>query len=103
MNQLFYLSVAGTAAAHPNTVAVLDSKTGTVTSWQPTGINPNVLAVSDDSQLLYVGIDAAVQHLLLPSFSSDINYSLPTDSFGGGPFVALDLQVAPGAPHTVAV
>jgi hypothetical protein len=92
--------VTGTAAAHPNTIAVLDPAMGTIASWwQPTGINPNVLAISDDSRLLNVGIDGAVQRFLLPGLVSDINFSLPVDSFGGGPFFALDLQVAPGAPE----
>jgi hypothetical protein len=103
VNQLFYLSVTSTDATHPNTIAVLDPKTCTVTSWQATGINSNVLAISDDSQLLYVGIDGAVQRFLLPGLVTDISFSLPVDSFGGGPFFALDLQVAPGAPHTTAI
>jgi hypothetical protein len=102
-NRLFYLSVTNTASSHANTFAVVSPASGTVTSWQPTGVNPNVLALSDDGQFLYVGIDAAVQSFLLPSFSSFSNYALPTDSFGGGPFFALDLQVAPSTPLTVAI
>ena len=102
-NRLLYLSVTSTASSHPNTFAVLDPLKGVVASWQPTGVNPNVLALSDDGQFLYVGIDAAVQRFLLPSFASDINYPLPADSFGGGPFFALDLQVAPATPGTVAI
>lgn len=77
----------------------------TVSSAQPAGSNPNVLAISDDSKFLYAGIDgsASVQRFILPGLATDINYPLPADTFGGGPFFALDLQVAPGAPHTTAV
>jgi hypothetical protein len=105
VNQVLYLSVTGTAATHPNTICILNPTTATVSSAQPAGSNPNVLAISDDSQFLYAGIDgsASVQRFTLPSLATDINYPLPTDSFGGGPFFALDLQVAPGAPHTTAV
>ena len=38
----------------------------------------------------------------MPSLATDISYSLGSDSFFG-PYYALDLQVAPGAPHTTAV
>jgi IPT/TIG domain len=103
-NQVLYLSVTGTAATHPNTISILDPATGTITSSQLAGSNPNVLAISDDSQFLYAGIDgsSSVRRFTLPGLVTDINYPLPTDSFGGGPFFALDLQVAPGAPHTTA-
>ena len=105
VNQVLYLSVTGTAATHPNTICILNPTTATVSSAQPAGSNPNALAISDDSQFLYAGIDgsASVQRFTLPGLVTDINYPLPTDSFGGGPFFALDLQVAPGAPHTTAV
>jgi hypothetical protein len=103
-NQVIYLSVPGTAVSNPNTICVLDPATGTITSAQPAGSNPNALAISDDSQFLYAGIDgaASVQRFLLPGLAKDISYSLGANSFYG-PYFALDLKVAPGAPHTTAV
>jgi hypothetical protein len=105
VNQVFYLSVTGTAATHPNTISLLDPMTGTITSAKAAGSNPNVLAISDDDQFLYAGIDGAnkVQRFVLPGLTTDISYPLGSAPFGGGPFYALDLQVAPGAPHTTAV
>jgi hypothetical protein len=102
-NQLFYLSVPGTAATGPNSISVLDPTTGMIPAPQPAGTNPNVLAISDDSQYLYAGIDGAssVQRFLLPSLTKDVNYGLGSGFLG--PYFALDLQVAPGAPHTTAV
>jgi hypothetical protein len=102
-NQLFYLSVPGTAATGPNTISVLDPTTGMIPAPQPAGTNPNVLAISDDSQYLYAGIDGAssVQRFLLPSLAKDVSYGLGSGFLG--PYFALDLQVAPGAPHTTAV
>ena len=103
-NQVFYLSVPGTASGNPNTIAVLDPTFAAVTSAKPAGNNPNVLALSDDSQYLYAGIDGAstVQRFILPGLTPDISYPLGTSQFNG-PYFALDLQVAPGAPHTSAV
>jgi hypothetical protein len=103
-NQVFYLSVTGTDPNHPNTISVLDPSTGTITSSMSAGSNPNVLAISDDSQFLYAGIDgsASVQRFTLPGLVKDISYPLVSSSVSG-PLFALDLQVAPGAPHTTAV
>ena len=100
VNGVFYLSVTGAASSNPNTIAVLNPSTGTVTSSVPAGINPGILALSDDSQFLYAGIDGAgaVQRFALPSLEKDISYSL-----GGIPNIALGLEVAPGAPHTTAL
>jgi hypothetical protein len=102
-NQVFYLSVTGTASTNPSTISVLDPATAAITSAQPAGSNPNVLAISDDSQFLYAGIDGAsyVQRFILPGLAQDISYPLGADSIG--PYFALDLQVAPAAPHTTAV
>jgi hypothetical protein len=104
VNAVFYLSVTGTAAAHPNTISVLDPATATITSSQAAGSNPNVLAISDDSQFLYAGIDgaASVQRFTLPALHTDISYPLGAAP-SGSTFFALDLQVAPGMPHTTAV
>jgi IPT/TIG domain len=104
VNQVIYLSVPSTAAAHGNTISVLKPTTGNITSSQFAGSEPDVLAISGDSQFLYAGLDgaASVQRFLLPALTTDVNYSLGADPFFG-PYFALDLQVAPGAPHTTAV
>jgi len=104
LNNVFYLSVTGTAGTNPNTISVLDPSTGAITSSVPAGSNPNVLAISADSQFLYAGIDgaASVQRFTLPSLTKDISYSLLSSSVSNSPF-ALDIEVAPGAPHTTAV
>jgi YVTN family beta-propeller protein len=101
VNDVFYLSVTGTATSNPNTISVLDPSTGAVITSVPAGSNPNVLAISGNSKFLYAGIDGAssVQRLTLPGLAKDISYSL-----GGAPTVALDLVVAPAPtpPHTAA-
>jgi hypothetical protein len=61
------------------------------------------MAISDDSTFLYVGIDgsSSVQRFTLPTLTPDISFSLGSNFFG--PFTVLDMQVAPGAPHTTAL
>jgi hypothetical protein len=100
---VIYLSVPSTAARNANTISVLDLATASITA-QFAASEPDVLAISDDSQYLYAGIDgsASVQRFILPGLQPDISIPLGADPFFG-PYYALDLQVAPGAPHTTAV
>src|SRR5579864_1291661 len=102
--QLIYASVPSSATTNPNTIAVLSLASASITSSQSAGTNPDILAISDDGQFLYAGIDGtgSIQRFTLPGLVKDINYSLGADPFFG-PFFAEDIQVAPGAPHTVAV
>ena len=104
VNQVIYLSVPSTAVTNGNSIAVLNPTTAKIASSQFAGSEPDVLAISGDSSFLYVGLDGAdiVQRFTLPSLGTDISYSLGSDPVFG-PYFALDLQVAPAAPHTTAV
>ncbi|MCU1331151.1 MAG: hypothetical protein JWM08_143 [Candidatus Angelobacter sp.] len=99
--QVIYAAVPSFATTNPNTISVLDVNTLAITS-HPAGSNPNVLAMSDDGQFLYAGLNGSVERFTLPALTPDISYGLGSD-FLGAPHVALDVQVAPGAPHTTAV
>ena len=103
-HQLIYLSVPSVAGANGNTISALDPITGMVQSSEFAGSEPDVLAISDDNQFLYAGIDgaSAVQRFTLPNLLRDLKYSLGAASTYG-PTYAADLQVAPGLPHTTAV
>lgn len=106
VNQVIYLSVPSSAATNSNSIAILNPNTAQIVSTQSAGSEPDVLAISRDCSYLYAGLNGAnaVQRFLLPSLTPDINYSLGTDSnYLSTPYFALDLQVAPGAPHTTAV
>jgi hypothetical protein len=105
LHDVILFSVPSTAAAHGNTVSALDLTTGNVISSQFAGSEPDVLALSGDEHFLYAGIDGGskVQRFTLPDFTPDISFPLGNGGFGTGPNVARDIQVAPGAPNTVAV
>lgn len=101
--QAIYLSVPNTVP-EGNSVAVLDLASAKIVGTQFAGSNPDLLSISDDSQFLYAGLDgnASVQRFTLPTLGTDVAYPLGSDPFFG-PYFALDLQAAPGAPHTSAV
>lgn len=100
--QVIYASVPSNSTTNPNTISVLDLNTLAITAAQPSGSNPNVLAISDDGQFLYAGVTGSVKRFTLPALTPDISYLLGLDVFGQ-PISALDVQVAPGAPHTTAI
>jgi hypothetical protein len=99
-----YASVPSTAATHGNTVAVVDPDAGVLVNAQFAGSEPSRIAVSDDGQFLYVGLDgaASVKRFHLPDLTPGITMALGSDSFFG-PWHALDLQVAPAHAGTTAV
>jgi len=96
------ISVPSTASTLGNTVTALDLS-GNAISSQFAGSDPNVLALSNDGQFLYAGINGAgrAQRYSLPSFNPDLDYSLGNPN-RFGPATAIDLQVAPNSSHTVA-
>jgi len=103
LDQVFYISIPSSATANANQVCVLNPANSAITNCQ-VGNEPNMLAISDDSQFLYVGMDGSnsVQRYVLPNLTPDINFTLGTDPYDG-PYVALDIEVAPATPHTVAI
>ena len=99
VHQVIYLSVPPTVPGGSG-IAVLDPATAKIQSFTPLGNNPDVLAISDDGQYLYVGLDdsSSIQRFTLPELVADISF--PIGVAGDFPF---DIQVEPGAPHTTAV
>jgi len=102
--QLIYLALPSTANSHPATVSVFAPTSSTIIASRLVGSDPNLLAISDDESVLYVGLfgSSAVQRLTLPDLIPDISYQLSNCPLYG-PYHALDIQVAPGASHTTAV
>lgn len=103
-HQLIYASVPSSAAQNPNSVVAIDPTTGLVTKSVFAGSGPDLLAISDDGQFLYVALDGSsnVQRFILPALTPDILVSLGGSNFYGLN-TAIALDVAPGAPHTWAV
>ena len=113
ISQQIYLSVPSSNGANGDTITALDPSTGQLGISQNAGSEPDRLALASDGSYLYAGIDgsASVQRFTLPNLGMDINIPLGSDivniGTGGtvnyGPYYAMDVEAAPGSPHTVAI
>lgn len=103
--QKLYVAVPSSASSNPGTITIADPVAGSIVSSQQMSSAPSGLAISDDDQFLYVVMNGAttIQRLNLPALTSDIQWSLGTDSSSGNPYLAGDIKVQPLASHTVAV
>jgi hypothetical protein len=97
-----YASVSTFSQNNPNQVLVIDPTTSTIVNSWSVGNGPDALALSDDSQFLYVGLDGdmKVAQLALPGGTVNFSVSLGTTSNGGIPLIASALRVLPGHPHS---
>ena len=99
-----YVSVPGNSAVYPNSIVVINPTSGAVEASVWVGSEPNVLALSDDGQYLYVGLDgaAAVRRVYLPTLTPGLQFGLGSDA-SFGPYLAGSVSVMPGASSTIAV
>ena len=99
-----YASVPSTGGSYANMVIAIDPATGAVDDSVAAGSEPGELAISDDGQFLYVGLDGSptIRRFLLPSLTFDLEILLDRDPFLGAMY-AEDIEVQPGSPHTIAV
>jgi len=98
-----YASISG----NPGQIISIDPVTGTTGPSIDVGNEPNKLAISQDAQFLYVGLDgeAAIRRIDVASFTPNLLIPLGTNPFAVscGPFIAGDIEVLPGFPNAVAV
>jgi hypothetical protein len=104
VSQQIYLSMPGSSSTANGTIAALNPVTGQLGISQTTGAGPDRLAVSSDGSYLYAGIDgsSALQRFTLPNLTPDISVSLGSYNMYE-PYSVMDVEAAPGSPHTVAV
>lgn len=103
VSQQIYVSVPGGSGSASGKISALNPVTGQLAMSQTTAAGPNHLAVSNDASYLWAGIDGhgTIQRFTLPSLTPDISIPLGAyDSYDL--FSAMDLEAAPGSPHTVA-
>jgi hypothetical protein len=82
-----YASVGGASPQYPNTLLMIDANTGAVVESPYVGSNPRALALSDDSSVLWIGVDGALAICRL---------TLTTDPPGIGPMMALTQALGAG-------
>src|SRR5439155_13614968 len=98
-----YASVPSSAGAGGNSITPFDPVSGSVGQPVLVGSEPNRLAISDDGQVIYVGLDGAnaVRRFDTPSGTPGLQFSVGSNT--QGQFVAVDIAVAPGQPKIVAI
>ena len=108
---LLYVAVPASDPALPNTIAVVDPTKTAINQTVPVADGPTAISLSDDGQFLYSGFSgqAVVQRYALPSFSLDLAIPTGTEFSANGEGTLdtctfpVDVKVAPGNPHSIAV
>ena len=95
-----YASVPSSAGSGGNSITPIDPVANTVGQPVFVGSEPNKLAISDNGQVMYVGLDGAraIRRFDVPTRTPGLQFPLDSQSQN----IALDLAVAPGQPQTVA-
>ena len=95
---LVYASAASNDRTYADMVVAIDPTTAKIVKSVPVGSGPDIMALSDDGQFLYVSLagSGGVRRVTLASFTADLAWSL------GGTY-AEDMRVLPGSPHTVVI
>src|ERR1700749_838219 len=100
-----FASVASRVGAGGNSVAEIDPATGALGTSVFVGSEPNKLAVSDDGQTVYVGLDgaAAVRRVDMATHTASTRFSRGAEPFMGSTYLAGELALVPGNPGAVVV
>jgi sugar lactone lactonase YvrE len=103
VNHRLYASVSSSSSTNPNSIIAIDPLQGVVVATRAMSGQPTKLAISDDGSYLYISLPVTgeISRLQLPSLTPDIQWSLKNS--GGVGYSAVDMAVAPGQPHTLAV
>lgn len=103
VSRKLYASISGT----PGRIQPIDPENLSFEIPILVGNDPNRLALSDDGQYLYVGLDgdAAIQRIHIPTRMAEPIFPLPMEGVnpGCGRLTAEDIAVVPGRPSSVAV
>ena len=103
-----YVTVAGAASAHGNSLVTIDIADQRLVSAPFIGSNPRALALSDDASTLWVGIDGTFQIRKVnlaatpPALGAPLPVPQENPSFGG-PTIAARIVPLPGSPGSAAV
>jgi hypothetical protein len=104
VTQKLYALVPGYSSVNPNTITQIDPFSGAIersVSLPGVAAIPGSLAISDDGQYLYAGVQLgvtnSVQRVLVSGLTLGTNFTLPSQQFISG------IRVAPGLPHTIAI
>ena len=100
---IVYASVPDSGGSSANSIVAVDILSGTFSAPIFVGSNPNAMALSQDGQYLYVGIDgeAAVRRVDLITHTAELTFTMGSGFCGV--FVAEEMVVLADNPRAVAV
>jgi trimeric autotransporter adhesin len=104
-SQKIYASVPSAATQlSGNTVVAIDPKTGSFPTPVFVGSQPTKLALSDDGNYLFIGLDGSnsITRFNLTTNATDLTFPVGTDNFGTT-LTARGISVAPGNSNLLAV
>ena len=104
VSKKIYASIPSGLTSTADSIAIIDPIAGQVDATILVGSDPGPLAVSDDGQFLYVGLNGAakVRQFDIASQTPGLEFSLGSDPFLGLYF-AEDIEVLPGDASVIAV
>jgi hypothetical protein len=98
-----WVAVPERAGPKGRSVALLEPETGVVEGYFPTGAEPQQLALSGDSQYLYVSSPGRIYRFNTRTLTIDLDFPIPQPEFGSLPAETLSMQVVPGQPESMVV
>lgn len=106
VSRKLYASVPNNSGGLSNTITMIDPESGTIGQSLNVGLDPGKLAVSDNGQYLYVGLDGenAIRRVSLSAFTAGPKFFLSTLPDPNCPvWTAGEIRVQSGNPLVVAV
>ena len=99
-----YASIPSSNGSNGNSIGIINPTTMQLEQTVYVGSEPTVLAISDDSQYIYVGFRGSntIRKYNVATKTADAPFSVGTTS-NYGPLYAGDIKVMPGNPNTIAV
>src|ERR1044072_1308856 len=93
VSKKIFASIPSRAGAAGNSVTEIDPVTGTFGVSTFVGSEPNKIAISNDGQTVYVGLDgsASVRRMDVASHTATVQFRLGNDSGTQTPYTASDL------------
>lgn len=94
----------GSTSANGNSIAIINPANGAVEKTTFLGSEPGPLAISDDGNYIYAGLNGAAKvcRYNIPQDKKDLEFTVGNSSFSGS-YYAEQIAVMPGNPNTVAV
>ena len=105
VSKKLFVSVPSRVGANGNSVTEIDPVTGALGASVFVGSEPNKIAISDDGQTVYVGLDGAAQvrRVDVATHTAGTQFRIGSDQGTGTAFTAGDLAIVPGNPNATTV